>query len=219
MGARRAPVPLRRRVIKPLVFVAACVPLAWIVGDLVFGGYHADPVALTLNRLGFWTLTLLAATLSATPARIVLGLSWPTLVRRMLGLFAFFYASLHLGTYVVIDQGLNLHDILADVAKHPFVTVGFTGYLLLVPLAVTSTNGWIRRLGGRGWRRLHRLVYAVAAAGVIHFVWRVKADKSTPYLFAGVFGMLFAVRIVDWARRRSASVAAPVSSSEGSAAQ
>lgn len=210
--SRRPPAPLRRRVIKPLVFVAASAPLAWIVGDLVLGGYHADPVALTLNRLGFWTLTMLTVTLTATPARIVLGLNWPTQVRRMLGLFTFFYASIHFATYVAIDQGLNLHDIGADVVKHPFVTAGFASYLMLVPLALTSTNGWIKRLGGRRWRRLHRLVYLVAVGGVIHFVWRVKADRSTPYLFAGIFAVLFAVRIVDWARRRAATVSGAAAS-------
>jgi sulfoxide reductase heme-binding subunit YedZ len=208
MPPRRAPAPLRRRAIKPLVFIAASAPFAWIVGDLVFGGYHPDPVALTLNRLGFSTLTMLAVTLTATPARIVFGLNWPTQVRRMLGLFTFFYASAHFATYVAIDQGLDLHDIGADVVKHPFVTAGFASYLMLVPLALTSTNGWVKRLGGRRWRRLHRLVYLVAVGGVIHFVWRVKADRSMPYLFAGVFAMLFAVRLVDWARRRTASLAA-----------
>lgn len=210
--SRRPLAPPRRRVVKPLVSVAASAPLAWIVGDLAFGGYHADPVALTLNRLGFWTLTLLAITLTATPARIVFGLTWPTQVRRMLGLFTFFYASVHFATYVAIDQGLNLHDIGADVVKHPFVTAGFASYLMLMPLALTSTNGWIKRLGGRRWRRLHRLVYLVAVGGVIHFIWRVKADRSTPYLFAGIFAMLFAVRLVDWARRRAATVSAPAAS-------
>ncbi len=197
---------LRRRALKPLVFSLCLVPLAWIVASLVWGRL-VDPVATTLNRLGFWTETLLLATLSATPARIVLGIGWPLRVRRMLGLFTFFYACLHLATYVAIDQGLDLGAIVADVAQHRFITAGMATFLLLVPLALTSTRAAVRRLGGARWRRRHRLVYVAAAGGVVHFFWRVKADESTPFVFAAVLAALLGIRVADAARRRRRTAA------------
>jgi sulfoxide reductase heme-binding subunit YedZ len=184
--------------------VASCLaPMAWIGWSLARGGL-VDPVAVTLNRLGFWTLTLLLVTLSATPARIVFGLVWPSKVRRLLGLFTFAYATVHALVYLVVDQGLDVHDIIRDVAKHRFVTAGAFAFLVLVPLAATSSQAAVRRLGGRRWRRLHRLVYLAAVAGVVHFFWRVKADQLTPFVFAAVLALLLAVRLVNAARRRRA---------------
>jgi sulfoxide reductase heme-binding subunit YedZ len=177
------------------VFALAAAPLAKIVVDLALGRLGANPIEAILNRLGFWTLTLLTASLVPTPARALLGISWPIRVRRMLGLFAFTYASCHLTFYVAIDQGLDVGLLVEDVAKRKFMTIGFTAWLLLLPLAITSTDAWVRRLGFARWKRLHRLVYVAAILGVIHFVWRVKADLSRPLVFAAAIGLLLAVRV------------------------
>jgi sulfoxide reductase heme-binding subunit YedZ len=185
------------------VFVLAAVPLGKLVADLALSRLGANPIEALLNRLGFWTLTLLLSSLAATPANALLGLAWPARVRRLLGLWAFAYATLHLVCYVAVDQGLDLTLLLKDVAKRKFMTVGFTAWLLLVPLAVTSTDRWVQRLGFRAWKRLHRLVYAAAVLGVVHFVWRVKADLLWPGIFALVLGALFLLRLVPraWTAR------------------
>jgi len=175
------------------------------VADLALGRLGANPIEAILNRLGFWTLTLLAASLVPTPARSLLGLSWPIRLRRMLGLFAFTYGTLHLLFYVGVDQGLDVALLAKDVAKRKFMTVGFAAWLTLVPLAVTSTDAWVRRLGFARWKRLHRLVYLAAILGVLHFVWRVKADLSRPLVHASVIGLLLAVRLLPARRARRAS--------------
>jgi sulfoxide reductase heme-binding subunit YedZ len=175
-----------------------------IAVDLAAGRLGANPIETILNRLGFWTLTLLTASLVPTPARALLGIAWPIRVRRMLGLFAFSFATLHLVFYVAVDQGLDLAVLAADVAKRKFMTVGFTAWLLLVPLAVTSTDAWVRRLGFARWKRLHRLVYVAAVLGVIHFTWRVKADLTRPLVAAAIIGLLLALRFVP-ARRPGAA--------------
>jgi sulfoxide reductase heme-binding subunit YedZ len=184
------------------VFALAAAPLAKIAVDVALGRLGANPIEAILNRLGFWTLTLLAASLAPTPARSLLGLSWPIRVRRMLGLFAFAYATLHLLFYVAIDQGLDLRVLAEDVAKRKFMTVGFLAWLTLVPLAVTSTDAWVRRLGYARWKRLHRLVYLAAILGVIHFVWRVKADLARPLVHASVIALLLAARLLPARRAR-----------------
>jgi sulfoxide reductase heme-binding subunit YedZ len=155
-----------------------------------------------MNRLGFWTLTLLALSLVPTPAKDLLGLSWPIRIRRTLGLLAFAYGALHFAWYVVLDKFFDAPDIAADLAKRPFITVGFGALLVLVPLAVTSTDRWVRRLGYPRWKALHRLVYAAAALAVVHFRWRVKADQLKPNLFAAALGTLLALRLLSWGRRR-----------------
>ncbi len=160
-----------------------------------------------LDRLGFWTLTLLALSLVPTPAHDLLGLAWPVRFRRMLGLFAFSYATLHLAWYVGVDQFFDLSVLATDVLKRKFMVVGFAAWLLLVPLAVTSTDRWVRRLGFARWKRLHRLVYAAALLGVVHFVWRVKADLRRPSWFAAAVGLLLAARIVPWISARRARAA------------
>jgi sulfoxide reductase heme-binding subunit YedZ len=198
------------------VFALAAAPLVKLAADLVLERLGANPIEAGLNRLGFWTLTLLVATLAATPLNALAGLAWPVRVRRMVGLWAFAYGSLHLACYVVVDQGLDLRVLAQDVAKRKFMTVGFAAWLLLVPLAVTSTDGWVRRLGFRAWKRLHRLVYAAALLGVVHFVWRVKADLQRPLLFGGVVVVLLLVRTAPraWSARarRTAEAPAPRSS-------
>jgi len=149
--------------LKPLVFAAALSPLLWLVSRAVRGTLGPDPVAEVLNRLGLYAITLLFCSLACTPLQIVLGWSWPLRVRRMLGLFAFFYACLHLSTYVFLDQGFDFTGIGKDIAKRRFVTVGFAAWCALVPLAVTSTQAWVKRLGFRRWKSLHRLAYLAGA--------------------------------------------------------
>jgi sulfoxide reductase heme-binding subunit YedZ len=196
----------RIRLLKALTFAAASLPLAKIVADGLLGRLGANPIEAVLNRLGFWTLTLLTASLAATPAHDLLGLSWPVRLRRMLGLFAFSYATLHLCWYVGVDRFFDLEVLARDVAKRKFMAVGFAAWLLLVPLAVTSTDAWVRRLGFARWKRLHRLVYVAALLGAVHFVWRVKADLRRPAIFLVVLGALLAARLVPRAtlRRRRA---------------
>jgi sulfoxide reductase heme-binding subunit YedZ len=188
--------------LKRVVFVATLLPLVWCGVDALRGTLGANPIETVLNRLGWWTLVLLFSSLACTPLRVVLRASWPMQFRRMLGLLAFSYGVLHFLFYIGVDQLFDYHTILADVIKRKFMTVGFAALCLLVPLAATSTKGQIRRLGGKRWKRLHRLVYAAGVLGVIHFTWRVKADRREPFLFGGVLLVLFAVRLADAARRR-----------------
>ena len=199
MDARR-----RIRILKAATFALACVPLARLVADGALGRLGANPIQEVLDRLGFWTLTLLTLSLVPTPAHDLLGLAWPVRIRRMLGLFAFSYATLHLAWYVGVDQFFDLSVLATDVLKRKFMVVGFAAWLLLVPLAVTSTDRWVRRLGFARWKRLHRLVYASALLGVVHFVWRVKADLRRPSWFAAAVGLLLAARLVPWAAARRA---------------
>lgn len=187
---------LLRRLTWWSVFGLAAVPLAKIAVDLALGRLGANPIEAILNRLGFWTLTLLTASLAATPLRNFLGLSWPLRVRRMVGLWAFAYGTMHLLFYVGVDQGLDLGLLAQDVAKRKFMTVGFAAWLMIAPLAVTSTDAWVRRLGFRAWKRLHRLVYAAAVLGVVHFIWRVKADLRRPAVFLVVVSALLLSRLV-----------------------
>jgi sulfoxide reductase heme-binding subunit YedZ len=191
--------PRRRRkgrALKAATFALCLAPLAKMAWDAGAGSLGANPIEAVLNRLGFWTLTLLTASLVPTPAHDLLGLSWPVRIRRTLGLFAFAYATLHLSWYVGVDQFFDLALLAQDVAKRKFMAVGFLAWLALVPLAVTSTDRWVRRLGYARWKRLHRLVYAAAALGVVHFVWRVKADLRRPIWFAAAVGTLLALRLV-----------------------
>ena len=182
------------------MFAAGCAPLLLVATDALRGALGANPIEEMMNRLGYWTLVFLL--LSLTPAALDLVAGWKGLLRyrRMIGLFAFFYASLHLATYVGLDQFFDLAAIAEDVVERKFITVGFLAFLLLVPLALTSTDRWVRRLGFVRWKRLHRLSYLAAAAGVVHFVWRVKADLREPMVFALVLALLLLVRL---ARLRS----------------
>ncbi|MDB4951925.1 MAG: ferric reductase like transrane component family protein [Gemmatimonadetes bacterium] len=184
---------LLRRALKPAAWVGCLLPLAWTVFDAFTGGLGADPIREVTHRTGFTALTLLMATLAVTPLRRMTG--WNPLVqlRRLLGLFAFFYACLHFAIYLA-DQGFDAGFIVEDVVKHPYVTVGFTALLLLIPLAVTSTRKSIRRLGKR-WVKLHRMIYLVAALGVVHFYWLVKRDVTQPLEFGAVFLVLMALRL------------------------
>ncbi|MFO7545289.1 MAG: protein-methionine-sulfoxide reductase heme-binding subunit MsrQ [Trueperaceae bacterium] len=185
----------RDRWIRVGVWLAGLVPAMLLVVDGFRGRLGANPIETITDRTGWWTLALLAVTLSVTPLRRLAG--WRGLVRhrRTLGLTTFVYAALHLATYVVLDLGLDLSRLAEDVLARPFITVGFVTWLILAVLALTSTDGWIRRLGPR-WRRLHRWVYAAAALGTLHFFWSQKADRARPLQFAAVFAVLLALRLV-----------------------
>jgi len=198
---------VRRPRLEPAVVAAGLVPLAKLALDALAGGLGANPIEETLNRLGFWALTWLAVALVPTPAREWLGITWPARVARPLGLLAFSYAMLHFLFYLAVDKFFDWPVVATDLSKRPFIAVGFAALLLLAPLAITSTDAWVRRLGYPRWKRLHRLVYAAAALAVVHFLWRVKADRRKPLAFAAVFALLFAARVPGWvraARRRSA---------------
>ena len=181
--------------VKAGVFLAALVPLGAIVAAAAAGELGANPVEALLHHFGEWSLRLMLATLAITPLRRLTGWSQAVRLRRMLGLFAFFYAALHLATYVVLDRSLLLEEILEDLTERPYIMVGFAAFVMLVPLAATSTNAMIRRLGGRRWRLLHRLAYAAAAAGVVHFWWLVKADVREPLVHAAILALLLALRL------------------------
>jgi sulfoxide reductase heme-binding subunit YedZ len=189
---------------KPLVFALALLPLALLVWRTWSGELGADPVAQLEHATGIWALRLLLATLCITPLRNLTG--WNRLIRyrRMLGLFAFFYASLHLIVYLVVDLGGFWSQILTEIAKKPFITVGFLAWLLLIPLAVTSTKAMMRRLG-RHWQRLHRMVYVCAALAALHFLWQVKYGETIaalePVVYAGCFVVLMLARLPGWIRR------------------
>jgi sulfoxide reductase heme-binding subunit YedZ len=195
--------PKLARIGKAVLFVVCLLPLAKIGLDALDAKLTANPVAEVMNRLGFWTLSFLVLSLTATPLKALFGWTFPMRVRRMVGLFAFFYVALHFTTYVALDQTFDFSDILQDVVKRKFITVGFLAFLLLIPLAITSTDRAVKRLGFRRWKRIHRLVYAAAVLGVIHFVWRVKADLLQPLLFAAALAVLFAIRIGLRDRKRA----------------
>jgi sulfoxide reductase heme-binding subunit YedZ len=205
----RAPLPW----LKPGLFVGSLAPLAVMLLQALTNTLGANPVAQVENWLGLTALVLLVASLGCTPARQLFGWKWPARIRRQLGLFAFFYASLHVLSYVFIDQGLDAGRILDDITKRPFITVGFAAIVLLIPLAVTSTSGSIRRLGFRRWRLLHQLVYVAGVLAVVHFFWRVKIDVSQPLVYASIVAVLLVYRLGIWLRSRAEPPAAPVRAS------
>lgn len=187
-------VSLVRRVLKPLVLVGGLVPFGLLLWGAWRGDLGANPLETVTHTTGDWALRFLLLTLAMTPLRRLLGQAWPLQLRRMLGLFAFFYASMHLLVWLVLDQEMAWRNILADIAERPFVTVGFLAWLLLVPLALTSTRGAMRRLG-RNWSRLHRLVYPIGILGVLHFLWLVKADLFEPLVYGVILALLLAFRL------------------------
>jgi sulfoxide reductase heme-binding subunit YedZ len=186
----------RRRLVALLIFAASLVPLLLVAWDALHGRLGANPIEAILNRFGYWTLVFVLLALVPTPLQRLSGWTWIAPHRRMIGLFAFFYACLHVGTYIGVDQFFDWRAIVADVVKRKFITIGMLAFALLVPLALTSTDGSVRRLGYARWKRLHRLVYAAAVCGVVHFTWRVKADLREPLLFAAALAVLLAVRLV-----------------------
>ena len=193
----KIPFPL----IKSVIFVACLIPLARLAWFAFQGNLSANPIEFITRSLGTWTLVFLLITLSVTPLRKLLNQPWLIKLRRMLGLFAFFYASLHFVTYIWLDQFFDLQAIYKDVIKRPFITVGFASFLLLIPLAVTSTNNMVRRLGGKRWQKLHRLVYLIAVGGVVHYWWLVNKDITQPVIYAAVLAILLGYRIFVYLRK------------------
>ncbi len=188
-----------RFVVKPLVFAASLGPLAHLAHGAAFGSLGPNPIEAVTHGTGDWTLRFLLLTLALTPLRVLTGWGGFARFKRMLGLFAFFYAALHLLTYLWLDKFFAWPEIARDIVKRPFITAGMVGFAILLPLAVTSTAGMIRRLGGRAWKRLHRLAYLAALAGVVHYWWLVKADVSRPRIYAIVFAVVLAARLyVAW---------------------
>ena len=198
-----------RRVLKPLVFLAALGPAAWLVYGAFAGELGVNPVETITNTTGIWTLRLLALTIAITPVRWLSGWNMLIQFRRMIGLFAFFYGCLHFMTYFILDHSLEFSGVWEDVVKRPYITAGFTAFVLLIPLAFTSTQGWIRRLGGKRWSLLHRLVYVSASLGVLHYWWKVKLDTSSPFLYASIVGLLLGARAWRAAAKRQAAPRQP----------
>jgi len=202
----------RLQLIKLALFPAALLPLARLAWKGFHDGLGPNPIEVITHSTGDWALILLLVTLSISPLRRITRQYWLIGIRRMIGLFAFFYASLHFLTYIWLDKFFDLHEMLKDIGKRPFITVGFSAFVLLIPLALTSTAGWIRRLGGKNWQRLHRLIYLTAILGVTHYWWLVKADIRRPEQYAVLLGILLLYRIVSWAwtkRQRSAATPRP----------
>lgn len=195
------------RGLKVLLWISALAPAAWIAAGAFRGWLGVNPIEKVTHVTGLSALVLLLLTLAVTPVRRMARWNRLIQLRRPLGLFAFFYAFLHFSIWMVLDLGFQLSWISEDIMERPYITVGFTAFVLLIPLAVTSTRGWIRRLGRR-WATLHRLVYITATLGVIHFYWLVKADTSLPLLFAGILTLLLASRIGPWREKRKRRQAA-----------
>jgi sulfoxide reductase heme-binding subunit YedZ len=196
---RREPYPW----LKPGVFLGSLVPLAYLLLRAGQAELGANPIAQAENELGLTALVFLVATLACTPARRLLGWTWAIRIRRELGLFAFFYASLHFLTYVALDQVFDSAAIFADIVERPFISVGFLALMLMVPMAITSTNTWVRRLGFKRWARIHSAIYLIGVLAVLHFIWRVKIDVSQPLIYAAIVAALLAVRVAFWLRKRA----------------
>jgi sulfoxide reductase heme-binding subunit YedZ len=190
--------PLFTLVWKALHDIPATSSIPFIARGVDRWSLGANPIEVITRSTGTWTLTFLLLTLSVTPLRKLLTQPWLIRFRRMLGLFAFFYGFLHFMTYIWLDKFFDLHEMIVDIAKRKFITVGFTAFVLMIPLAITSTTGWIRRLGGQTWHRLHQLIYASAVLAVIHFLWLVKADLRQPIYYGIVLTMLLLYRVVLW---------------------
>lgn len=202
MGARSAPHPW----LKPGIFVGCLAPLGIMIWRGSQGQLGADLVASVLNQLGYLALTLLVASLSCTPMKILTGWTWPIRLRRMLGLFAFFYAALHFLTYFVVDQGLDLQTVFADIVKRKFILVGFCALVVLLMLARTSTQAAVKRMGFARWKRLHRLAYLAGSLAAVHFIWRVKADLREPLIFLAILGIGLLLRVLDKWRSQARKV-------------
>jgi len=187
---------LSSRWAKVTVFALCLVPALLLVWKGFTGGLGANPIEYITHATGDWILRFLCITLSVTPLRKILGLPELIRFRRMLGLFAFFYACLHFLIWFVLDKFFDWGEIAKDVVKRPFITAGFTAFVLLIPLAVTSTKGWIRRMGGKRWQMLHRLIYVSGIAGVVHYYWLVKSDIRLPVMYGVIIAVLLAYRLI-----------------------
>ncbi len=203
--------------LKMAIFLACLGPLArllWLYRQNELG---ANPIEFITLSTGTWTLVFLLSTLSITPLRRLAGQAWLISFRRMLGLFAFFYGFMHLTIFVWLDKYFDWQDMIDDVTKRPFITFGFAALMLMVPLALTSTNGWVRRLGGKRWQALHRLIYASGILGCVHFWWKVKADHTEPGIYAGILTVLLGYRLLHWAWPRLKAVVSQQSAAKRAA--
>lgn len=196
----------RLQLSKLVLFVVFLIPAALLGWNFYYNQLGANPFEVLTRDSGEWTLRFLLLTLLMTPLRGILHRSWPLQLRRMLGLYSFFYACLHLLTYLWFDQFFDWQEIANDITERPFITVGIIAWTLLVPLAVTSTNGMMRRLGRR-WKRLHRSIYLIAILGVLHFIWMVKADLREPLIYAGLLVVLLGYRLAKWSQKHDFSIA------------
>ena len=188
--------------VKPLVFVICLIPIFMLVWDGFHDALGANPIEKITHRTGDWSLRFLLFTLTITPLRKIFGWSQLIRLRRMFGLFAFFYVCIHFSIYIVFDHFFDVNEIAKDIVKRPYVTVGFTAFLLLIPLAITSTNKMMKRLG-KSWKQLHQLVYVIAVLGILHYLWLVKADVLQPVIHAIILLLLLGIRV--WYQRRDAS--------------
>ena len=204
---------MKPRFLKPVIFLACLLPLARLGWKAFNAGLGANPIQVITFSTGTWTLVFLLVTLSITPLRKLTKQYWLIQYRRMLGLFAFFYVCLHFTTYIWLDQFFDLHSVYKDIYKRPFITVGFTAFVLMIPLAATSTKWAIRKLGKR-WQTLHRLIYLIAIAGVIHFLWAVKLDKRVPEIYGAILAVLLLYRLVVWYRSRNMAPKSAVARSQ-----
>lgn len=184
--------------LKPLILLICLSPVGLLAWNALHGNLSANPISDVTNETGIWTLRFVTIGLAITPLRRLSGWNALGQFRRMIGLVAFTYVCLHFTTYILLDKFFDVPEMLKDVAKRPFITVGFTCFVLLIPLALTSTNGMMRRLGGRRWKSLHRLVYIVGIGGVLHYLWLVKADTSRPLTYGAVILLLLGYRIWIW---------------------
>jgi len=194
-----------RKIIKALLFVAGLLPAARLVWLGLHNRLGANPIEFITHETGDWTLIFLVLTLTITPARRLLGRPELIRYRRMLGLFAFFYGCLHFTTYIWLDKFFDIAEMLKDVRKRKFITIGFTGFVTMLPLALTSTAGWIRRLGGKRWQMLHRLIYLSAVAGVVHYYWLVKSDIRKPVFYGTLVALLLLYRLAARLRPQAIS--------------
>lgn len=197
----------RRWVFKPIVWLSCLAPLALLVYDGFTDNLTANPIELITNTTGIWTLRLVVATIAITPLRWLTGLNQLINYRRLIGLFAFFYGALHFTVFFFLDHQFDFGAMWTDVLKRPYIAAGFTAFVLMIPLAITSTKGWIRRMGGRNWNLLHKLVYITALAGVLHYYWKVKLDITHPVYYGMVVAVLLGFRVWrTFAKKRASEV-------------
>lgn len=211
-AARKVPLPW----LKPAVITGSLVPIALMPLRAATGRLGANPISEMLNELGLLALVFLIASLACSPLKTLFGWTWPLRIRRNVGVLAFVYAALHFTTYAALDQGLDLKTILADIGKRPFIFVGFAALVLMTPLAITSTDKMVRKVGFERWKLLHRLAYVSGGLGVIHFIWKVKKDITEPMIYATLLALLFGIRVVDAVRsRKPKKISVPAKAAQG----
>ena len=192
---------MKRRLVKIVVFVVALLPAAWLLRGLLIGDLGVNPAETIQLQTGRWALKFLLITLAVTPVRRIFHWNVVIQYRRMLGLFAFFYATLHFSVWLVLDHFFAWRQMGADIVKRPYITVGMAALVLMIPLAATSTAAAIRRMGGARWQWLHRVVYVIGVCAVLHYLWLAKKANPSPYYYAVVLGLLLTIRVGDWVRR------------------